>query len=291
MPSDNDSPWKRARDAASRATTIARDAATEAAKEARFAATEAAKEARIAATGAAKEARAAVGEMREQWEVDRRTEELRATAQRTKEQAELVISRLKKVHEDPHDADAVLTTFVDLLSPTVAIVDRHSDAISLAYMNAAGIGVHVLTGLEITYVRGPNPILRVAAISGRAVRLAFEASAAAYVACTYGDRALLQHPIRRRGADAQIVIANGSLFVSTFPDAPGRTAGWLGGFNAGLGVAVPFLSDLAVYETTETQLSRHELSDRDAARVEAVLRDAGDRKRLRQLSLKLVSET
>lgn len=270
MPKDDR--WRQARAAAERASSLARDAAR----------------------SVTDEARALGREAREQWELDRATDRARELKQRARvaqDRAEEVLGRLKRALEEPDDRTAVVDAFCDALAACAVLVDREADAVSIGEVRAAGLGVHTLTGSEVRWVRGgavPAHLV-VGRWKGRAVRLSFEASAAAYVACSYGAGPLLRRPLLRRGADAQLVVASASLFVATAEGTDGRAAGWLGGLNAGLGMGVPVLSELAVFQAREEAVSSFPLAAADARRIAGHLDNATDRSRLRGMARRLIS--
>lgn len=202
-------------------------------------------------------------------------------------QAQRIIELLQSAPEDATDASRLLERFVEVLPSIRAQLDREAQAISIGYLGEGGVGIQRLSGVEIMYVRGSTPRLRVSRLDGRGARMAAGVATSAYAGCLYGNSVLLNRPLVRRGADVGAAVAAFRFFRGSATGVEGTAGGWLVALNAGLGFGIPILSDLGAFEVSETFLGDFLLEPEQAEQIEAALEGAPDRSWRRGLAQSL----
>lgn len=218
----------------------------------------AAEGARAKATSAAKAAQA-------------KTREAGATAQK-------LIASLGNAPNDLDNPLALSKRFLDALESVEGQLDRDADAVAIGYLGGGGAGVAGMSGTEVFYLRPDGPLqahLRVSHVVGREARLSVAASTGAYLACFYGPREILARPARRRGADAEVLIASlGFLRL----EANDKTAGgWMVGLSAGVGLGIPILGNFAALDFEEQPIGGVKLTSDESRKIEEVIAGAQDR--------------
>ncbi len=210
-------------------------------------------------------------------------------AQEAGETARIVITTLASAADDLQEEDALTMHFKKALEPLASQLDRQANAVAIGYLAQRGIGISEVTGTEIFYVRPDGPVraqLRVNSMSGRTARLALGASTGAYVSCLYGPRDALSRPTQRRGGDVGVLVASIGFFRATA--AGDRVArGWMVSLSAGLGLGIPILSDLTAFELDEHLQGGFSLDKSASEDIEAIIQQAPDRLRRRQLTMSL----
>lgn len=208
-------------------------------------------------------------------------EAAKAAQQKTKEtteKAQTLIASLGNAAGDVDDPHALARRFLEALETVEGQLDREADAVAIGYLSGAGAGVAGMSGTEIFYLRPDGPVqahLRVSQVTGREARLSVGASTGAYVACFYGPRELLSRPARRRGVDAEVLVA--SLGFLRWEVNEARAGGWMAGLNAGVGLGVPIAGNFSAFDFDEQPIGGVKLDTADSDRIEEIIVGAQDR--------------
>lgn len=208
----------------------------------------------------------------------------RAAADGAATVARVVLGNIARAADEAPDADKLVDRYVNALSIVAPQMDAKADALGVGRIGEAGAGVANLDGMELLYVRGRRPQIRVSQLFGKAARLALGASAGAYVACLYGDPIALSHATTRRGADIDIVLASIGFFRATSAIGQSKASGWMVGLSAGVDVGVPLLGELSAFQFEERIIGRADLTGRHVERIEAALAVAPDRSVRRRIA-------
>jgi hypothetical protein len=191
--------------------------------------------------------------------------------------AQHIVSILQSASEDATRADRLLARFIEALGHVKPQLDARADGVVIGYFGQGGVALQRVSGVEIGYVRGERPQIRVSRLDGKGARLAAGVATSAYAGCLYGDPAILSRPLVRRGADVGVAVAAIGFFRASTEEASGTAGGWLVSLSAGLNVGVPILSDLSAFEIFESPLGGAALTPMQAAEIESLLAEAPDR--------------
>lgn len=192
--------------------------------------------------------------------------------------AQTLIASIVSAPNELDDPQALARRFLQALESVKPQIDKEAGAIAIGFLMGGGAGVAGMSGTELYYLRADGPLqaqLRVSQVSGREARLSVAASTGAYVACFYGPREVLARPARRRGADAELLVASLGLLRL---DAGGKKAcGWMVGLAAGVGLGIPILSNFSAFEFEEQPIGGVKLSSSESRAIEALIEGAQDR--------------
>ncbi len=186
-----------------------------------------------------------------------------------------------RMYVQPEDAGGLAESFGEALDTLDHQLDNKCNAVAVGLLRRAGAGLSHVSGFSLTYVRPDGPIraqLRFSEVSGRSAALALGTGAGGFAACLYGPRSTLLEPLRYRGADAGILVASFGLFQARAAARTDRATGWIVGAGAGIGLGVPFISDISGFDWEEYSRSVHALSKSMSEPIEARIVKAKDRR-------------
>lgn len=212
----------------------------------------------------------------------------KAAQDKTREAGETARKLISSLGNAPHDLDdplALAARFVEALEAVEGQLDSRAEAVAIGYLGGGGAGVVGMSGTEVFYLRPDGPLqahLRVSQVTGREARLSIAASTGAYVACFYGLREVLARPARRRGVDAEVLVA--SLGFLRLEANDKRAGGWMAGLSAGLGLGVPIVSNFAAFDLEEQPIGGVKLSTEQSRPIEEIIAGSSDRSWRRRIA-------
>ncbi len=209
----------------------------------------------------------------------------RSKAQDAAATAQKLIASLGNAQGDLDNPEALAQRFLEALQSVDGQIDQGANAVAIGYLSGGGAGIAGMAGTEIFYLRPDGPVqahLRVNQVTGKYARLSVGASTGAYVACFYGPREVLGRPARRRGADAELLVA--SLGFLKLDAGDKRACGWMAGLAAGVGLGIPILSNFGAFEFEEQPMGGVKLSTSESQPIEDIINHATDRNWRRRIA-------